>query len=46
VNLLFIAGFVVASFPALFLGVNNGVTLLGVMVMAFSAVKILAGRKS
>lgn len=40
-SLMFIGGFVLASIPALFLGVNNGATLLGVLVMAFSAVALL-----
>lgn len=44
-SLIFIGAFVFASVPALFLGVNNGATLLGVIVMAFSAVKILRGAR-
>jgi hypothetical protein len=43
-NLLFIGAFAFASFPALFLGVNNGATVLGVIVMAFAAVSILRSR--
>lgn len=43
-SLTFIAGFLLACVPAVFLGVNNGATLLGALVMAFSAVKILRGR--
>lgn len=44
-SLTFIAGFVVASVPALFLGVNNGATLLGVIVMAFAGTRLLRGAK-
>lgn len=40
-SLMFIGGFVFASIPALFLGVNNGATLLGVLVMGFSGVSLL-----
>lgn len=40
-SLTFIGAFLFASIPAVFLGVNNGATLLGVIVMAFSAVSIL-----
>lgn len=44
-SLTFITGFVVASVPALFLGVNNGATLLGVIVMAFAGTRLLRGAK-
>lgn len=44
-SLLFIGATAFAAVPALFLGVNNGATLLGVIVMAFSAVKILRGAR-
>jgi hypothetical protein len=44
-KLLFIAGFVTAAFPALFLGVNNGATVLGVLLMAFSGFKLLRGAR-
>ena len=38
---LYLAGVVFTAYPALVLGVNNGATLLGVILMAFSAVKLL-----
>jgi hypothetical protein len=44
VSLLFVAGFLTASTPALVFGVNNGATLLGVIVMAFAGTKILRGQ--
>lgn len=44
-NLLFIGAFAFASFPALFLGINNGATVLGVLVMAFSGFKLLRGAR-
>ena len=43
-SLTFIGGFILASIPALFMGVNNGATMLGVIVMAFAGVQILRGR--
>lgn len=43
-SLLFIGASAFAAVPAMFLGVNNGATVLGVIVMAFSAVKILKAR--
>lgn len=44
-SLLFVTGLVTAAFPALFLGVNNGATVLGVLVMAFSGFKLLRGAR-
>ncbi|MDH6277492.1 hypothetical protein M2118_000443 [Aurantimicrobium minutum] len=44
-SLTFIAGFVVAAVPALFMGVNNGATMLGVIVMAFAGTRLLRGAK-
>jgi hypothetical protein len=41
---LFIAASLFASVPAVFLGVNNGATLLGVLVMAVAGVSIVRGR--
>jgi hypothetical protein len=41
---LFIAAGLFASVPAVFLGVNNGATLLGVLVMAYAGTRILRGR--
>lgn len=38
--LVYIAGSICATVPALFLGVNNGFTLLSVIVMAFAAYKM------
>jgi len=43
-SLTFIAATVFAAVPAVFLGVNNGATLLGVIVMAVSGVSIVRGR--
>lgn len=43
-SLTFIAAFIVACIPAVFIGVNNGATLLGALVMAFAGYRILRGR--
>ncbi len=43
-SLAFIGGFVLASVPAVFMGINNGATVLGVIVMAFAGVSILRSR--
>lgn len=45
-NLTFIGAFIFAMIPAVFLGVNNGATLLGAIVMGFSAVSILKRGRS
>ncbi len=44
-NFLFIASFITAATPAVFLGVNNGLTVLGVLLMAFSGYKIVTARR-
>lgn len=44
-SLTFIGAFLFASIPAVFLGVNNGATLLGVIVMAFAGTRLLRGAK-
>jgi len=41
---LFIAATVFAAIPAVVLGVNNGATLLGVIVMAYAGVRVVRGR--
>lgn len=43
--LIYIAGYICATVPAIFLGVNNGLTLLAVIVMAVAGVKALRGAK-
>lgn len=43
-SLLFIGGFITACIPAVFLGVNNGATLLGALVMGYAGFKIVTAK--
>jgi len=43
-SLTFIGGFVLASVPAGFMGINKGATGFGVIVMAFAGVSIFWSR--
>jgi hypothetical protein len=45
VKLTFIGAFIFAMIPAVFLGVNNGATLLGAIVMVFAGYRIMRGAK-
>lgn len=40
---LFIGAGIFATIPALFMGVNNGATLLGVIIMAIAGTRIVRG---